>query len=134
MAFVVTALWTAKLGNEDQVASAVSELVEPSRNEPGIILYQPHRDPGDPRRFFFYEQYVDRAAYEAHGGYAGTQMLASLTRRYPTYWIGAYVRHDFLDGASFIDSPLVNSRSYWSGGVAAAWIIRQSAHVLESED
>ena len=67
MAFVVTALWTAKLGHEDQVASAVSELVEPSRNEPGIILYQPHRDPADPRRFFFYEQYVDRAAYEAHG-------------------------------------------------------------------
>jgi quinol monooxygenase YgiN len=67
MAFVVTALWTAKPGNENEVAVAVAELVEPSRNEPGVILYQPHRDPEDPCRFFFYEQYVDKAAYEAHG-------------------------------------------------------------------
>ncbi len=67
MAFVVTAVWTAKEGEEDNVASAVTELVEPSRNEPGILLYQPHRDPEDPRRFFFYEQYTDKSAYEAHG-------------------------------------------------------------------
>lgn len=67
MSFVVTALWTAKPGNEEAVAAAVAKLVEPSRSEPGIILYQPHRDDEDPRRFFFYEQYEDRTAYEAHG-------------------------------------------------------------------
>ncbi len=67
MAFVVTALWTARPGDEQTVAAAVAKLVEPSRSEPGIILYQPHRDAEDPRRFFFYEQHVDRTAYEAHG-------------------------------------------------------------------
>jgi quinol monooxygenase YgiN len=67
MAFVVTAVWTATAGKEDEVAAAVAELVLPSRAEPGNLLYQPHRDPEDPRRFFFYEQYADRAAYEAHG-------------------------------------------------------------------
>lgn len=77
---------------------------------------------------------VDRPAYEAHGGYAGAQTLISLTRRYPKYWIGGYVRHDFLDGASFIDSPLVKTHNYWAGGVAITWIIGQSVHTLESED
>lgn len=77
---------------------------------------------------------ADRPAYEAHGGYAGAQTLISLTHRYPRYWIGGYVRHDFLDGASFIDSPLVKTHNYWAGGLAISWIIGQSAHTLESED
>src|SRR4051812_40903547 len=67
MSFVVTAVWTALDGEEDKVAEALAQLVGPSRNEPGNVLYQPHRDPADPRRFFFYEQYVDQAGYEAHG-------------------------------------------------------------------
>ena len=67
MSFVVTAVWTAKSGNEDKVAEAIAQLVEPSRAEPGMVLYQPHRDPENGRRFFFYEQYLDRSAYEAHG-------------------------------------------------------------------
>jgi quinol monooxygenase YgiN len=67
MAFVVTAKWIAKEGEEEAVAEAVRNLVGPSRQEPGMILYQPHRDPENSRTFFFYEQYADQAAYEAHG-------------------------------------------------------------------
>lgn len=67
MAYVVTAMWTAKEGEEEAVAAAISKLIEPSRAEPGSIQYQVHRDPENPRVFFFYEQYEDRAAYEAHG-------------------------------------------------------------------
>jgi outer membrane scaffolding protein for murein synthesis (MipA/OmpV family) len=77
---------------------------------------------------------AERPAYEAHGGYAGAQTLISLTRRYPKFWIGAYVRHDFLEGASFVDSPLVKTHSYWAGGVAIIWIIGQSARTLESDE
>ena len=77
---------------------------------------------------------ADRPAYEAHGGYAGAETLVSLTRRYPKYWFGGYIRHDFLDGASFIDSPLVKTHNYWSGGIAITWIIGQSARTLESAD
>ncbi|GAA5040677.1 quinol monooxygenase YgiN [Thermocatellispora tengchongensis] len=75
MAFVVTALWTAKRGEEENVARILAELVGPSRDEPGSLFYQPHRDPEDPRRFFFYEQYTDRAAYEAHGSSEHFQKL-----------------------------------------------------------
>jgi quinol monooxygenase YgiN len=67
MAFVVIARWTAREGEEDAVAAAIEALVEPSRAEPGMLLYQPHRDPADPRVFLLYEQYVDEAAYKAHG-------------------------------------------------------------------
>jgi quinol monooxygenase YgiN len=31
-----------------------------------MVQYQPHRDPDNPRVFFFYEQYREKADYEAH--------------------------------------------------------------------
>ena len=66
MAYVVTARWTAKEGEDEPVARAVEQIVEYSRAEPGMLLYQPHRDPENPRVFFFYEQYADADAYQAH--------------------------------------------------------------------
>jgi MipA family protein len=75
-----------------------------------------------------------RPAFAARGGYAGTQTLLSLTRRYPSYWIGGYVRHDTLGGASFADSPLVKTRSYWTLGFGVAWMIAQSTQLVASEN
>jgi MipA family protein len=72
-----------------------------------------------------------RPAYEASGGYAGTQVLAALTKRYPKFWTGAYVRHDSLTGASFERSPLVKSHNYWSAGIGIAWIIGHSSHLVD---
>ena len=48
MAYVVVARWTCREGEEAAVARAVEALVQPSRAEPGNLLYQPHRDPADP--------------------------------------------------------------------------------------
>ncbi len=66
MAYVVTARWTAKPGSEDTVLDALRHMIEPSRAEPGCLLYQPTRDLDDPRVFLIYEIYDDEAAYEAH--------------------------------------------------------------------
>ncbi|HVO48070.1 MAG TPA: MipA/OmpV family protein [Steroidobacteraceae bacterium] len=77
---------------------------------------------------------AQRPAYQAHGGYAGTQVLAALTKRYPSFWVGAYVRHDSLAGASFEASPLVKRTDYWSGGLGIAWMIRQSSRLVEADD
>ncbi|TLY66309.1 MAG: MipA/OmpV family protein [Gammaproteobacteria bacterium] len=77
---------------------------------------------------------AERPAFRAHGGYAGTQFIAALTRRYPACWLGAYLRHDTLGGASFADSPLISRDSYWSGGFGIAWIIRRSSRLVDSED
>ena len=76
----------------------------------------------------------ERPAYEAPGGYSGLQTLVSLSKRFPRYWTGAYVRYDTLSGAVFADSPLVKARSYWSAGVAIAWMISRSSRLVEASD
>ena len=66
MAYTVSVTWIAKEGEEEAVAAALEALVEPSRAEPGVLIYIPHRDPEDPRKFFIFEQYADADAYTAH--------------------------------------------------------------------
>ena len=66
MAFVVAAKGIAKPDEIDEVARCVATMTPLSRAEPGMIQYQPHRDPEDPTVFYLYEQYVDEAAYKAH--------------------------------------------------------------------
>jgi quinol monooxygenase YgiN len=67
MAYVVLAKWIARRGEEEAVAAAIDQLIEPSRAEPGNLMYLAHRDPEDPRVFLLYEQYADQASYRAHG-------------------------------------------------------------------
>jgi quinol monooxygenase YgiN len=66
MAYVVCATWTAKEGEQDAVLAAAQKLAELSPQEEGMLLYQAHRDPQNPLVFYFYEQYRDEAAYQAH--------------------------------------------------------------------
>ncbi len=75
-----------------------------------------------------------RPQYEASGGYSGTQLLAALSKRFPRYWTGAYVRYDTLSGAVFAGSPLVKRDSYWSAGFAVAWMISRSSQQVEASD
>ena len=75
MAYVLAAKWVAKEGEEDNVLAALEQLAGPSRAEPGCLMWQPHRDPEDPRVFFIYEQYADPAAFEAHGASEHFQRL-----------------------------------------------------------
>ena len=58
----------------------------------------------------------------------------ALTRRFPDYWIGAYLRHDSLGGAAFAPSPLVKRDSYWSGGLGFVWMIGKSQRLVESDE
>jgi outer membrane protein len=75
-----------------------------------------------------------RPEFTAQGGYAGTQTLTALSKRYPKFWVGAYMRYDTLAGAAFVDSPLVQRKSYWTGGFGFAWMIQKSAQVVEIPD
>ena len=77
---------------------------------------------------------ADRPAYTAHGGYSGIHFLTSLSKRFPTYWVGAYMRYDSLSGAVFEDSPLVRSKGYWAGGFGIAWMIGESKRLVETQD
>jgi outer membrane protein len=77
---------------------------------------------------------ADRPAYAAQAGYSGTQFLAAVSKRFPNYWVGAFVRYDALSGAAFAGSPLVRRQSAVFGGVGIAWIIGQSSRLVASED
>jgi outer membrane protein len=75
-----------------------------------------------------------RPAYQAVGGYAGTQAIAALSRHFPRFWVGAYVRYDTLSGAAFVDSPLVQRQSYWAAGFGISWMIHRSSTMVEVPD
>lgn len=77
---------------------------------------------------------ADRPAFEAKAGYAGSQFLLSLSKRYPKYWVGAFARWDSLRGAAFADSPLVRNENYIAAGIGIAWISRESSTRVEAED
>lgn len=73
-------------------------------------------------------QYVtaSRPAYEARAGYSGTQFLGTLSKRFSSYWVGAFVRADYLKGAVFEDSPLVKQDYSVSAGFGIAWVLGES--------
>lgn len=73
-----------------------------------------------------------RPAFDAKGGYAGSQFMMTMSKRYPKYWLGAFVRWDSLEGAVFADSPLVKSDDYFAAGVGIAWILGESSIRVEA--
>ncbi|GAC1432420.1 MAG: putative quinol monooxygenase [Ktedonobacteraceae bacterium] len=66
MAYVVAALWRAKKGQEETIATVIEKMTPLSRQEPGCVYYQAQRSVTEPQLFFLYEQYVNEAGYEAH--------------------------------------------------------------------
>jgi MipA family protein len=77
---------------------------------------------------------LSRPEFQASGGYSGTETLVALSKRYPKLWVGTYMRYDTLAGASFIDSPLVQRKSYWTGGFGFAWMLKQSSTLVQVPD
>ncbi|MDP3538222.1 MAG: MipA/OmpV family protein [Azonexus sp.] len=88
---------------------------------------------GDKRQHAYYysveSQYatMGRPAYEAKAGYAGMQFLVSMSKRFPKYWVGSFVRYDNLSGAAFEDSPMVRQKDYFAAGLVVTWIIGESS-------
>lgn len=75
---------------------------------------------------------ASRSAYNPGGGYAGTQLIAALSKRFPEFWIGGFVRWDTLNHAVFVESPLVSTRQYFAAGIAVAWILGESKTKVEA--
>lgn len=95
---------------------------------------------GDKRQHAYYysvaPQYAtaDRPAYEAKAGYAGMQYLVALSKRFPKYWVGGFVRYDNLSGATFEDSPLVRQKDYFAAGIAFTWVFGESSTRVKVDD
>ena len=67
-----------------------------------------------------------RPEYGPKGGFGGVQFITALSKRFPKFWVGGFLRYDTLGGAVFEDSPLVTSKRYAAGGFAIAWILGES--------
>jgi len=88
---------------------------------------------------YFYEvapQYATstRPAWEAHSGYGGLQWTTSASRRMGNLWVGAFLRVQYLQGATFEDSPLVRTDDSLAVGVAVAWVFARSKTLVKSRD
>jgi len=63
---IVAKIRAAK-GKGDALAALLQEQAAVvKKNEPGCLVYRPHRSTKDPDVFIFYEQYKDDAAFDAH--------------------------------------------------------------------
>jgi len=88
---------------------------------------------GDKRQHAYYysvapkDAMAGRPAYEASSGYGGMQYLVALSKRFPKFWVGSFVRYDNLSGASFEDSPLVKQKDYFAAGLAITWVLGESS-------
>jgi outer membrane protein len=76
----------------------------------------------------------ERPAYSAGGGYAGTQFIAALSKRYPKFWIGGFAKWDRLTGTAFENSPLVKDKTSFAAGFAVAWILGDSKTRVETRE
>jgi MipA family protein len=76
----------------------------------------------------------ERPAFSAKGGYAGSQFIAGVSKRYPRFWLGGFVKWDTLERAAFEDSPLVKTKQYFTAGFAISWIFKQSETMVEAKD
>jgi MipA family protein len=71
-----------------------------------------------------------RPAFEAQGGYGGATFITALSKRFPRFWAGGYLKYDVLRGAAFEDSPLVRRKENWTAGFAIAWVLRESTTLV----
>ena len=95
---------------------------------------------GDARnnRYFYEVTAADatpsRPAYSAGGGFAGSQVLVAVSKRFPDFWIGGFARYDSLRGAVFESSPLVTSKRYFAAGIAFSWIFARSSQRVQTDE
>ena len=62
----VVATIVARPGKEAETEVALRALIPPTRQDPGYIRYDLHRDIEDPRTFLFYETWESPGALDAH--------------------------------------------------------------------
>lgn len=73
----------------------------------------------------------DRPEYRPSAGYSGAVGLGSFSRRFNNYWVGGFVRYDYLGGAEFDNSPLIETKHSVMAGVAIAWFFAKSSRKVE---
>ena len=76
---------------------------------------------------------AERPAYSAGGGYSGSTLTVGLGKSYEQFIFNAFVSADFLQGASFENSPLVKRETSIMSGFSVSWIFFKSAKTVTVE-
>ncbi len=66
MDLFIFARFHARDGKEDAVATALRDVLSPTRAEPGCRAAQAYRSTRDPRLFFIHSRWTDEAAFDRH--------------------------------------------------------------------
>ena len=74
-----------------------------------------------------------RPAYSAGGGYSGSTLTVGLDKSYKQFIFFAFVSADFLQGASFENSPLVKRETSFMSGISVSWIFFKSEKTVNVE-
>lgn len=80
------------------------------------------------------EATAQRPAYDASGGYSGSQVMLTLSKRFPRWWVGGFLRIDTLAGSVIEDSPLVRRSDAVSAGLALSWVFKESRRLVEAAE
>lgn len=73
-----------------------------------------------------------RPFYDARGGYSGTLIIVSMSKRFKNSMFGAFARYDELTNAVFEDSPLVKTRHSFMAGFGFAWVLGRSSTLVHA--
>jgi outer membrane scaffolding protein for murein synthesis (MipA/OmpV family) len=68
----------------------------------------------------------ERPAYSAGGGYSGSTLTVGFGKEFNQFIVNAFVSADFLQGASFENSPLVKRETSFMSGISVSWIFFKS--------
>ncbi|HUI51888.1 MAG TPA: putative quinol monooxygenase [Terriglobales bacterium] len=63
---VLNVFMEAVAGREQDLANQLRALLEPTRKEPGCLVYELHSDPENQGKFLFYEKFRNQAALDFH--------------------------------------------------------------------
>ena len=80
---------------------------------------------------YFYQvdsqfQTATRSTYDAEQGYSGAVFKLGLRQRFNQLWLGGSIRYDYLGGAVFTDSPLVESDHSLALSFGVGWYLWKS--------
>lgn len=73
---------------------------------------------------------IARQAYQATSGYSGARMAGALLFMQRHFSIGLFLRYDNLSGATFADSPLIETNHYFVSGLTVVWVATHSRQTV----
>jgi outer membrane scaffolding protein for murein synthesis (MipA/OmpV family) len=77
---------------------------------------------------------AQRPAFVADGGYGGVRGLLALSRKFPSFWFGAFMSADTLAGSEIEASPVTRQKESYAAGFAITWKLGQSDRMVTVDD